>query len=92
MAQLHSLEETVEGGVAVAFAKEIAAAADPAARRAELEDAFATRRSPFPRAEALAAHDLIDPRETRAKLCDWLDMSWPLLSHQLGPVAFGYRP
>ncbi|MFN0161580.1 MAG: carboxyl transferase domain-containing protein, partial [Burkholderiales bacterium] len=82
----------VEGGVAVAFAKEIAAAADPAARRAELEDAFAARRSPFPRAEALAVHDLIDPRETRANLCDWLEMSWPLLSHQLGPVSFGYRP
>jgi acetyl-CoA carboxylase carboxyltransferase component len=82
----------VEGGVAVAFAKEIAMAPDPAAKRAELEDAFAARRSPFPRAEALAVHDLIDPRETRAKLCDWLDMAWPLLSHQLGPVSFGYRP
>jgi len=82
----------VEGGVAVAFAKEIAMAPDPAARRAELEEAFAARRSPFPRAEALAVHDLIDPRETRAKLCDWLDMSWPLLHHQLGPVSFGYRP
>jgi len=82
----------VEGGVAVAFAKEIAMAPDPAAKRAELEEAFAARRSPFPRAEALAVHDLIDPRETRAKLCDWLDMSWPLLSHQLGPTSFTYRP
>ncbi len=82
----------VEGGVAVAFAKEIAAAADPAARRAQLEDEFAARRSPFPRAEALAVHDLIDPRETRARLCDWIEMSWPLLSHRLGPTSFTYRP
>jgi len=82
----------VEGGVAVAFAKEIAMAPDPVAKRAELEEAFAARRSPFPRAEALAVHDLIDPRETRAKLCDWLDMSWPLLSQQLGPTSFTYRP
>lgn len=82
----------VEGGVAVAFAKEIATSADPAATRTRLENEFAARRSPFPRAEALAVHDLIDPRETRAKLCDWLEMSWPLLSHQLGPVSFGYRP
>jgi acetyl-CoA carboxylase carboxyltransferase component len=82
----------VEGGVAVAFAKEIAQADDPAAKRAELEEAFAARRSPFPRAEALAVHDLIDPRETRARLCDWIEMSWPLLAHQLGPTSFTYRP
>jgi len=82
----------VEGGVAVAFAKEIATAANPAARRAELEDAFAARRSPFPRAEALAVHDLIDPRETRARLCDWIELSWPLLTHQLGPAHYTYRP
>ena len=82
----------VEGGVAIAFRDEIAAAADPAARRAELEAQFAARRSPFPRAEALAVHDLIDPRETRARLCDWIDWSWPLLTQQLGPKTFTYRP
>jgi methylmalonyl-CoA decarboxylase subunit alpha len=82
----------VEGGVAVAFGREIAAAADPAAKRQELEDMFAARRSPFPRAEALAVHDLIDPRETRARLCDWIELVWPLLSQQLGPAAFSYRP
>jgi acetyl-CoA carboxylase carboxyltransferase component len=82
----------VEGGVAIAFRDEIAAAADPAARRAELEAEFSARRSPFPRAEALAVHDLIDPRETRQKLCDWIELSWPLLTHQLGPKLFSYRP
>jgi acetyl-CoA carboxylase carboxyltransferase component len=82
----------VEGGVAVAFGKEIAAAADPAARRAELEDMFARRRSPFPRAEALAVHDLIDPRETRTKLCDWIELIVPQLEAQRGPTAFSYRP
>jgi len=82
----------VEGGVAVAFGREIAAAADPAARRAELEAQFAARQSPFPRAEALAVHDLIDPRETRARLCDWIELVQPLLSQQLGPTSFSYRP
>ncbi len=82
----------VEGGVAVAFGREIAAAADPAAKRAELEAAFAARQSPFPRAEALAVHDLIDPRETRPKLCDWIELVWPSLSHQLGQSSFTYRP
>ncbi len=82
----------VEGGVAIAFRDEIAAAADPAARRAALEAEFSARRSPFPRAEALAVHDLIDPRETRGRLCDWIDLSWPLLTHLLGPTRFSYRP
>lgn len=82
----------VEGGVAVAFGREIAAAPDPVAKRRELEEQFAARRSPFPRAEALAMHDLIDPRETRARLCDWIELAWPLLEQQLGPTSFTYRP
>jgi acetyl-CoA carboxylase carboxyltransferase component len=68
----------IEGGVAVAFRREIAEAADPEARRAELEEAFARGRSPFPRAEAFGVHDLIDPRRTRPVLCEWLDWVEPL--------------
>ncbi len=73
----------IEGGVAVAFRREIEAAADPDARRAELEEAFAARRSPFPRAESFSVHDLIDPRETRGRLCRWLGHVWPLLKEQI---------
>ncbi len=73
----------IEGGVAVAFRREIAAAEDPEAKRAELEEALASRRSPFPRAESFGVHDLIDPRETRARLCRWIVHVWPLLAEQL---------
>ena len=62
----------VEGGVAVAYRREIEAAPDPEARRRELEEALAARRSPFPRAESFGVHDLIDPRHTRPTLCDWI--------------------
>lgn len=82
----------VEGGVAVAFGREIAAAPDPEARRRELEEALAARQSPFPRAESFAVHDLIDPRETRPALCDWIARIQPLLPHLLGPAGFPYRP
>jgi acetyl-CoA carboxylase carboxyltransferase component len=82
----------VEGGVAVAFAREIAAAPDPIARRSELEEQFAARQSPFPRAEAFSVHDLIDPKETRTKLCDWIELIQPQLSHLLGVTNFTYRP
>lgn len=82
----------VEGGVAVAFKKEIAAAEDSDAHRKMLEEKLAGRQSPFPRADAFAVHDLIDPRETRPKLCDWLELAHPLLKNRLGPTHFSYRP
>ena len=70
----------IEGGVAVAFRKEIAEAPDPEAKRAELEAAFIRGRSPFPRAEAFGVNDMIDPRRTRTVLCEWLDWVEPLLA------------
>ncbi len=82
----------VEGGVAVAFRREIAAAADPEARRAELEEQLAAGRSPFPRAESFGVHDLIDPRETRPALCAWAESVRPGLEALRGPRAFGPRP
>lgn len=82
----------VEGGVAVAFHREIAAADDPDARRRELEEQLAARQSPFPRGEALAVHELIDPRETRPMLCRWIDRVQPLLPELLGPRTFPLRP
>jgi len=82
----------VEGGVAVAFRRELAAAADPAALRTELEEKFAATQTPFARAEALALHDIIDPRDTRPALCAWLDLVRPLLAGLLGERQFSYRP
>ena len=69
----------LEGGVAVAFRREIAAAPDPEKRRRELEEELSKGRTPFPRAEWFSVHDLIDPRETRPELCAWLDLCRPLL-------------
>ena len=82
----------VEGGVAVAYAREIAAAEDPDARRRELEEQMAERNSPFLRGEAFAVHELIDPRETRHLLARWVDRVQPLLPGLVGTSAFGVRP
>jgi acetyl-CoA carboxylase carboxyltransferase component len=82
----------VEGGVAVAHGREIAASPNPEARRLELEEALAAKQSPFPRAEAFAIHELIDPRETRPMLCRWIDRVQPLLPQLVGPSSFGLRP
>ena len=73
----------IEGGVAVAFRREIAAAPDPEKRRAELEEELARRRTPFPAAEGFSVHDLIDPRTTRPTLCRWLGWTRPLLRRRV---------
>lgn len=82
----------LEGGVAVAYHREIAAAQDPDAKRKEYEDLLREGRSPFPRAESFAVHELIDPRETRPMLCEWIDWIQPQLDTLVGPVRFGMRP
>ncbi len=63
----------VEGGVAAAYRSEIAHAPDPAARQAELEAYYHRLGSPFRTAEQFSILDIIDPRETRAILCDWVE-------------------
>ena len=82
----------VEGGVAVAFRREIAAAPDPEARRRELEEHLLSMRSPYGAAEAFGVHDMIDPRTTRSVLCDWIEVIDPRLSAARPPRAYTYRP
>lgn len=82
----------VEGGVAVAFHREIAEAPDPDARRKELEQQLMANRSPFPMMESFAVHELIDPRHTRARLSRWVEWIQPLLEELKGPVTWGIRP
>jgi acetyl-CoA carboxylase carboxyltransferase component len=82
----------LESGVELAYGREIAAAEDPEARRRELEAEVAAAQSIFPRAEDFGVHDLIDPRETRARLCDWVGEIRSELAQQLGPRAYSARP
>jgi acetyl-CoA carboxylase carboxyltransferase component len=82
----------LEGGVAVAFRREIAAAPDPEAKRRELEELLAARRDPYARAEAFGVADLVDPRRTRAALAAWVEWIQPALAEQRGPRTYGPRP
>jgi acetyl-CoA carboxylase carboxyltransferase component len=82
----------LEGGVAVAFHREIAAAPDPEKKRKELEDRLRQARSPFPRAEGFSVHELIDPRETRRYLTQWIEWIQPRLDALVTPVRFPSRP
>jgi acetyl-CoA carboxylase carboxyltransferase component len=82
----------IEGGVAVAFRREIAAAPDPALRQRELEERLLAARSPYAAAEAFGVHDMIDPSKTRATLCDWVELIDPRLSAPRVPKAYSIRP
>jgi acetyl-CoA carboxylase carboxyltransferase component len=82
----------VESGVALAFRREIEAAADPEARRRELEDEMFEAQSVFPRAEEFGVHELIDPRRTRPLLCRWVDDIQTELEGLPGPRAYTMRP
>ena len=69
----------IEGGVMAAHKTEVESAADPAAKRAELEAFYLNMTSPFRTAEKFGILDIIDPRETRAILCDWVEDAWNLV-------------
>jgi len=82
----------LEGGVAVAFRRQIEAADDPTSERARLEAEMAAKLSPAARAESFSMHELIDPRETRPYLCRWVEWSDAPLRGLAGPRPFGIRP
>lgn len=63
----------IEGGVAAAHKADIEVADDPLAKRAELEAHYGKLGSPFRTAERFGVTDVIDPRETRGVLCDWIE-------------------
>jgi methylmalonyl-CoA decarboxylase subunit alpha len=83
----------VEGGVKAAYRRDIEGAADPDEREREIEEELRQLASPFRTAEAFAIEDLIDPRETRPYLCQFIEALQPRLRTQLGPkYKAGVRP
>jgi methylmalonyl-CoA decarboxylase subunit alpha len=83
----------IEGGVAAAFRREIAAAPDAAQREREIEAGLRAMASPFRTAEAFGVEEIIDPRETRPYLCRFIDATQVRLRTSLGPKAkYGVRP
>ncbi|MCK9486437.1 MAG: methylmalonyl-CoA carboxyltransferase [Dehalococcoidia bacterium] len=83
----------IEGGVQAAYRRDIEAAEDPDAYRAELEAKFNAMRSPFRTAEAFNIEEIVDPRDTRPLLVAWTHDAYRVLeTHPLGPKYRGMRP
>jgi len=73
----------IEGGVMAAHKQEILKADDPITKQQELEAYYIDLGSPFKTAERFGIVDIIDPRETRAVLCEWVEDAWEVLETDL---------
>ena len=69
----------IEGGIEVAYKSELEAAEDPAAHLEAIRARLNLVRSPFRSAERFSVEDIIDPRDTRALLCEFADLAWRTL-------------
>ena len=65
----------IDGGVEVAYQSELAKSKDPEKALAEIKDRLAKVTSPFRTAEKFAVEDIIDPRETRKLLCEFVALA-----------------
>ena len=80
----------IAGGLEAAYKAEIAAAPDPAAKRAEIEARIRAYAAPIRGAERFDVEEIIDPRDTRRLLCEFAELAAPLRT--AGRSAFGVRP
>lgn len=78
------------GGIEAAYRKELSEAEDQEAFLKELYARFDAIRSPFRSAEAFLAEDIIDPRDTRLRLVDFVHHADRMI--ETGRLAKGYRP
>lgn len=83
-----------EGGIEAAYKRQLAEAADPVALRAEIEARIESVRGPIGPLNRFQMEEMIDPRDTRAWICEWLDTAWRLVTQpaRLGPRGLGFRP
>jgi acetyl/propionyl-CoA carboxylase alpha subunit/acetyl-CoA carboxylase carboxyltransferase component len=83
-----------EGGIEAAYKRQLAEAADPVALRAEINARIESARGPIGPLTRFNMEEMIDPRDTRRWVCDWLKPAWRQLTQpqRLGPRALGFRP
>jgi len=80
----------IEGGIEVAYKQDLADSDDPETLLAEITERLNRVRSPHRSAEFFEIEEIIDPRDTRPMLCEWIELAQR--SIPLGGSAFAYRP
>jgi acetyl-CoA carboxylase carboxyltransferase component len=82
----------LEGGIEAAYRRELEAAPDRARLMKEIEARLNAVRSPFRTAEAFGIEEIIDPRDTRPLLTDWIALAYENEATRLQPKTRGMRP
>ena len=82
----------IEGAVDVAYRKEYEAAPDPGARRSEMIEAFYEQVNPLRAASGFGIDDVIDPADTRARICAILRFASPRIDRRMPPKYHGIEP
>ena len=72
--------------------RDIESSSDPKARQKEIEQSLDRVRSPYRTAEMFGIEEIIDPRDTRPLLCDWVDSVYKNLHQDLGIKKRTIRP
>ncbi len=82
-----------QGGVMAAYRREIEAAPDPLAKRLEIEDRFQRMASVLRQPGLARPLEVIDPRDTRPAIVDYIRKSHAVNATKLGPkLRVGMRP
>jgi acetyl-CoA carboxylase carboxyltransferase component len=81
-----------QGGIEAAFRAELASVPDRTAAIARIARHLERIGSPFRTAERFGVQDIIDPRESRALLCEWVKDAYRVLPELVGRPSFGTRP
>ncbi|MEE8399392.1 MAG: carboxyl transferase domain-containing protein [Desulfobacterales bacterium] len=82
----------ISGGVSAAYKRIIAESDDPEAKEKEIEARLDALASPFRTAEAFDIEEIIDPRNTRPMVSDFIETAQAHLKTQLGPSPTVYMP
>src|SRR3954470_6163059 len=83
-----------EGGIEAAYKRQLEQADDPEALRAELYARIESARGPLGPLSKFQLEEMIDPRDTRAMVCDWVRTAYRVASQpaRLTARSIQFRP
>ncbi len=83
-----------EGGIEAAYKRQLAEAADPEALRAEINARIESARGPIGPLNRFQMEEMIDPRDTRRWVCEWIENAYRIISQPslLAPRSIQFRP
>jgi len=83
-----------EGGIEAAYKRQLAEATDPVALRAEINARIEGARGPIGPLNRFQIEEMIDPRDTRRLVCEWVENAYRIVRQPAGlvPRALQFRP